>query len=329
MFGKLTSTKCAVLCAIAAGALTAALTPIPFRTIDAQTPGQVGTSQGSPPLKPVMVLQERVDTDKYQKTMSLKDALKTLQEELAARKLELDIIVDIDVFKVEHPDAPGILETPVTLTALPRKVTAAMLLRQILNKAEPNNAAFVAFGDHVLITTIDRTSPESLLMQHVVAVYDKKPLAQVLRDLADKTGVSIALDRRAGDKEDYLISASFQRDATLAGALRVVTEMADLKVLLLDGLVYVTTQSHAEQLREEQKQQQKDHYVLWPLSRYLDPSSANLQLLPPLGGAPPGAVGVGLPGFPGQQGPGLNFDPPPPPVPVDAPPMRTKKVDPA
>jgi len=306
-----------MLFAVAAGALTTAVMAPPTPTVGAQGVGQGGVKQTATPMKPLQILQERVDTDKFQKMTALKDALKTLQDELAGRGMELDIIVDVDVFKMENPDAPDIYETRVFLPPLPRKLTGSMLLRQILNKVDTKNAAFVVFGDHVLITTVERTGPESLLLQHVVAVYEKKPLGQVLRDLAEKTGVSITLDRRAGDKEEYLVSAAFQRDATLAGALRVVTEMADLKVLLLDGMVYVTTHDHAEQLRKEQIQQEKDRHILWPLSKHLDPRSADPSSLPAIGGGL-ALAGPGLPGFPGAPGPGLGSEPPSPPIPVDA-----------
>jgi hypothetical protein len=262
--------------------------------------------------KPLLILQERVDMDKFQQPMTLKDALELLHKDLAARGMELDIVVDVEVFKAEAPDAADIYDTQIRLQPLPRKLTVAMLLRQLLNRIPSGNASYVVFGDHVLVTTASRTGIDSLLLQHVGGLYEARPLGQLLRDLAEKTGTTIVVDKRVGDKEERAVTVIFQQDATLAGALRVVTEMVDLKAVVLDGIIFVTTPAHAEQLRKEQKQQEKDRHLLWPISEYLDTR-------PP---APP-VMQPGLPGFPGMP----SIDPlRPAPTPLDAPPLVRREA---
>jgi hypothetical protein len=262
--------------------------------------------------KPLLILQERVDMDKFQQQMNLKEALEILHKDLAARGMELDIVIDVEVFKAEAPDAPDIYDTLIRLQPLPRKLTVAVLLRQLLNRIPSGNASYVVFGDHVLVTTASRTGIDSLLLQHVGGLYEGRPLGQLLRDLAEKTGTTIVVDKRVGDKEERAVTVIFQQDVTLAGALRVVTEMVDLKVVLLDGIIFVTTPVHADQLRKEQKQQEKDRHLLWPISEYLDSRPPALPATQP-----------GLPGFPAMPW----IDPVrPAPTPLDAPPSVRKEA---
>src|SRR5262249_38084445 len=103
--------------------------------------------------------------------------------------------------------------------------------------------------------TYFRSSPELKLSARVRGAFEKRPLAAILRDLADTMGVTIVIDNRARNMAAEEVSATFGNDTDLAGTLRVLTEMADLKVLLLDGTFYVTTQEHAETIRNEKRQQ--------------------------------------------------------------------------
>jgi hypothetical protein len=267
--------------------------------------------------KPLLILEEKIDVDKFGASLSLKDALGVLQKDLADRGMELDIIVDADAFKELNPDAPDVFDTQVRISPIARKLTVATLLRQMLNKVATGNASFLVFRDYVLVTTVERSGIESLLLQKVGGVYDNRPLAQLLSDLAEKTAVTIVLDKRAAEKANSPISVTFQRDSTLAGALRVVTEQVDLKVVLLDGVIYVTTPVHAEQLRKDQKQLEKDRYVLWSISEFLNPRQAEpIQTWMPLGPGMPGMFGV----------PSPDAGPRDMPTPVDGPSARRKEA---
>jgi hypothetical protein len=285
-------------------------------------PGKDDGKKPAAPKKLVLILEEKIDVGKFEGPLTLKDALATLQKELADRGLELDIVVDADVFKEENPDAPDIFETQVKISPIPRRLSVGVLLRQMLNKVPTSNATFLVFRDHVLVTTVSRSGIESLLLQKVSGVYENRPLVQLLSDLGEKTGVTIVVDKRVGDKANSPISVTFQRDLTLAGALRVVTELADVKVVLLDGVLFVTTAAHAEELRKEQKQQQKDRNVLWSIGEFLNPQQPETTpgLWIPIG---PGGPMPGLPGAPVQ-----DIAPREMPIPVDAPPGSRRK-DPA
>jgi type II secretory pathway component GspD/PulD (secretin) len=167
---------------------------------------------------------------------------------------ELPILIDVEMFKTENPDAPDLYETKIRFPPFPRRMTVAAALRVILDQIETKNATYVVLPGRVLVTTDVAASPLVKLGEKVRGVFEKQPLNSVTHELAEATGVTIIIDGRAGDKAHAVISATFGNDIDLAGALRVLAEMADLKVVLLDGTFYVTTPAHAEALRNEKRQ---------------------------------------------------------------------------
>jgi hypothetical protein len=192
-----------------------------------------------------------MDMKDFQQPMSLKEALGLLYEQLNADGKEWPILVDADAFREEYPDDPDIYETQVRIPPFPRKMSIGQVLRLALSKVPRNNATFFVYPDRIEITTLKRGAVEYKLKQRVVAAFDNRKLSQALRELSDMTATTIIIDSRVGDKQDRLVSASFLHDVNLAGAVRVLSEMADLKVVVLDGVIFVTTPAHAEALRKE------------------------------------------------------------------------------
>jgi RNA polymerase sigma factor (sigma-70 family) len=213
-----------------------------------------------PPAKDTLIksLETRIQTKVFQDAgqMSLKEALEVLVD-LARSQYhkELPILVDNEPFKAENPDAPDFYETKVQFPPFPHEMTIAEALKFILGRVDTKNATFALLPDRILITTYRMTSPAQKLNEKVRGVFEKRPLSAVLRDLSEAVGTSIVVDNRAADKAKTEVSATFLNDIDLAGALRVLTEMADLKVLVLDGTIYVTTQAQAEALRNERRLQ--------------------------------------------------------------------------
>jgi RNA polymerase sigma factor (sigma-70 family) len=246
------------------------------------------------------ILDKQIDTEPFQQSglMSLREALANLVDRVHnAYKIEIPILVDIEAFKAENPDAPDFYEAKVQFPPIPRRMTVAGALRFILSKVETKNATYVVLLDQLRITTEASTSPERMLNEKVRGVFEKRPLTSVLRDLSEAAGVTIIVDPRAGDRAKAEISATLANDTDLAGALRVLSEMADLKVLVLDGTFYVTTRDHAEDLRNEKRAQlaaQRDMRTnvdpLWPYQ-------------PKNRGAPEADAvePAGLPGFPRNE----------------------------
>jgi len=187
--------------------------------------------------------------------MLLKDTLTLLEETVKSNfGKEMPIFLDSEAFKAEYPDAPEVHETKIQFPPMPREMTVADALVYALSKVETRNATYVVMPDHILILPWERTTPARKLNEKVRGVYEKRPLNSVLAELSEKLGATIIIDTRAVDKSKTEVSATFVNDIDLAGALRVLTEMADLKVLALDGAIFVTTPAHAEVVRKEHLQ---------------------------------------------------------------------------
>jgi RNA polymerase sigma factor (sigma-70 family) len=203
----------------------------------------------------------------------LRDALGLLIDKVRkdTKGFELPILIDAEKFKAENEDAPNIYDTQIAFPPFPRQMTVASALRFMLDKVPTKNATYVVLPNHVLVTTYFSSSAERKLTDRVRGDFARRPLSAVLQQLADEMGVTIVVDGRAGDRAQTEISAVFGNDTDFAGALRVLAELADLKVLLLDGTFYFTTQDHAEVLRNEMRAKLKaqrelglDVDPLWP-----------------------------------------------------------------
>jgi hypothetical protein len=256
----------------------AAMLVLPDRHTGQTPDGRPGEGQKRGDKKPAQpakfhhLLGERLDMKEFQQELSLKECLQLIIDQFANRRIELPILVDTEAFKMDNPDAPDIYETRIKFPPFPRQMTVATALRVALDRVATGDATYALMPDHLLITTYKRTSPEYKLDQKVTGIFEKRTLQAVLRELSESQGTTIILDNRIGEKANIEVNVTFLGEVTLAGALRVLTEMADLKVLVLDGAIFVTTPAHAEALRKEHRQQLRERKdmdlepdPLWPV----------------------------------------------------------------
>jgi hypothetical protein len=209
--------------------------------------------------KLIQVLNERIDMKDLQVELTLKEFLGYITDVMTNRQLDLPFVVDTEAFKQETPDLGDLLDTRIRFVAAPRQMTVAAALRVALDRVPTNNATFVIMPDHILITTNLIASPGNKLTEKVTAVFDKRPLHAALRELSENSGTSIVIDtKRVGEKANIEVTATFLNDADLGGVLRVLTEMADLKVLVLDGTIFVTTPAHADTIRQEYRKRMQE-----------------------------------------------------------------------
>jgi hypothetical protein len=235
-------------------AVTALLQQQSVAQTPAAKPAATGDKQPISRSTLLNILDQRIELKQIRDagSMTLKEAL-TMVIDLIAKQngKEFPILIDTEAFKADYPDAPDIYETKVQFPPLPRQMTVASAIRFALNMVATKEATYVVLPDHILITTYRMTSPEQKLNEKIRGVFENRPLGAVLRELSESAGATIVVDNRASDKAKTEVSAAFVNDIDLAGALRVLTEMADLKVLVLDGTIYVTTLDHANALRAE------------------------------------------------------------------------------
>jgi hypothetical protein len=204
---------------------------------------------------PQLVLERQIDPKLFQKERPLKEALELLLRELRTDSAQLPILVDTEAFKAENPDAyptaDSFYETTVMLPRLPPAITGARALRLILSFVPTKNATYVVMPDHILVTTMTLTAPEHKLQTLVQGSFERRPLHVALTQLSQEAGVPIVIDSRATENAKRPVSATFLQEVELGSALRVLTEMAELKVIVLEKTIFVTTPAHVDVLRKE------------------------------------------------------------------------------
>ena len=91
---------------------------------------------------------------------------------------------------------------------------------------------------------------EQLIGESVSYAASDKTLADVLIELRKRTGANIVLDARVADVAKAKVSGNFN-DARLLTVLQVLTDMAELKVVSMNNVFYVTSAENADRLQGE------------------------------------------------------------------------------
>jgi hypothetical protein len=197
------------------------------------------------------LLQQTMDTEGFQGPMSLKEAVSLLQEKLKLRGHELPIHVDVGAFQADNPEAASIYDTQVAFPAAPRQMKVVQVLHFMLSRVEPANAACLIRPGYLEVTTWERAEVGYLLGQAVHVSFERRPLALALEELYQLTGVAVVLDPRALRQAQIPISGNFTNSPSLGSVLLLLSEMAGLKMLVGDNMIYMTTPAHARQLLRE------------------------------------------------------------------------------
>jgi hypothetical protein len=96
------------------------------------------------------------------------------------------------------------------------------------------------------------------------ADFQARPLADALNELADRTPYSVVLDVRLVQETARAPVTAFLPNAPLDTAVRVLADQADLKVVRLDNVLFVTTADHAATLKAEADELNKNELVPLP-----------------------------------------------------------------
>jgi hypothetical protein len=173
-----------------------------------------------------------------------------------------DVVFNVNERAFQAEGLKDVLTTPLVSEGKPlprlKNVSLNTVLRKVLSRI-PNTsgARFINRGDEIEITTMDafkasvfldpeRSRPFPLVRVEIA----KQPLEEALRELAEESGFNIVLDAHAGEKVKAEVAGSFQ-SVPLDTAVRILADMADLKPVLLENVLYVTSKENARALEEE------------------------------------------------------------------------------
>jgi hypothetical protein len=162
----------------------------------------------------------------------------------------ITIRIDNVAFKQEGQE--NVEESQVQLPPS-RGIRLGTILQSLLSRLEPVSATYLVQGNHVTIVPFSHGfDPQHLGGRQLLNVeFYERPLDKALQDLADLSGITVLLDPKVGKKAQTPVVATLQ-NVPLRTAVRLLADMADLKAVTVDNVLYVTTRANAEALEKEE-----------------------------------------------------------------------------
>jgi type II secretory pathway component GspD/PulD (secretin) len=111
----------------------------------------------------------------------------------------------------------------------------------VLNHIPTSNGTYLIRPGYIEVMTSERSYPDQ---QAVQGQFSKQPLADVIDELAEQTGISILIDPRVGAKAQTQVTVAFRGSTNLVTAVRLLADMADLKLIVVDKILYITGRSN-------------------------------------------------------------------------------------
>jgi hypothetical protein len=227
-------------------------------------PGATAEEGGREPL--AAKLATRVSFPGLDQGTPLQEALDFL-----ASRFDLTFEINEAAFKAEGVD--DVRNTPVADRPLPKMTNVRLdtVLRKVLARVPAGSgASYLVRADGIEITTYARLTQEiwgnsyaGPFLPLTNATFDKRPLEDALRELADAADFTILVDAKAAEKARTPVTARLA-NVPLDTAVRLLADMADLKSFLVANTLYVTTKTNAAALEEQEKQRLKENEQLGP-----------------------------------------------------------------
>ena len=171
-------------------------------------------------------------TIEFEPNTPLREALAHIGE-----RYNIAILLDPEAFK-EDLNETDIENKPIKLPRLV-DINLRTAVRVILDQV--NGDFYVKEG---ILRVVPKARISGLIRQPIDAFFAKKPLTDALQELSLMSGVSIVLDARAEESAQLAITADLH-NVPVHTALLVVTDMADLRPVVMDNLIYVTSKENA------------------------------------------------------------------------------------
>lgn len=192
------------------------------------------------------LLQQPIDMKDYQAPMTLKEALGLFYDTFQThRGIELPILVDQQAFKADNPKAPGLYEAQIKFPPYPRHMKLVTALKLALSQVPGEEATFLIRDGYIEITTMRELSFEKRKQHLVIGRFEREPVLSVIVGVADQAGISVAVDSRLEEKVNIPVTLTLRNGITVHDALRILTDMAGLKLVELPTSFYVTSRSPA------------------------------------------------------------------------------------
>ncbi len=216
------------LCRLFAAAVFAAV-PV---SAHAAAPAPAVPAKNANPMDAARKALDEVGDMNYQ-NKSLNEIVGDLKD-----KAKLDVTIDPTVYQF------GLDPNQPTVTVNLKGVKLKDGLRQAL---APFGLKCGLTRDGLFISTEDGLITKQL-RQRVSVDCDGTAFATAAKQLAADTGTNVVLDPRLADKANKAVTLKLE-DVPLESAIRLLAEVADLSVVRMSNVLFVTTPERAEKLR--------------------------------------------------------------------------------
>jgi hypothetical protein len=211
----------------------------------------IPASAGNPASTAQEIRDKLVSLEKgFPDNTSLREALEFLSD-----RYDVQFIINVRLFQEENAESPDKLKLQLPKVINVRLGTILpLLLAQV-------HAAYQIHPDYVEIVPIERTLPAAWkqrrdLAPTVQAEFTGRSLDEALRELAGASGINMVLDARAGEKAKTSITTSLN-NVPVDTAVLILADMADMRPVALDNVLYVTSKENAEKLLAWQEKQKE------------------------------------------------------------------------
>ena len=210
---------------------------------------------------PAIGLEKGIDAN-----TPLKDALDFISEANGATiRIDYNAFIRLGGGPGENVAAQTLSDdAPVTLKPTKKGTSLGNALSEMLAQMQ-QPATWVVKGGQIVIVPFNpymnpdagREPPQDmppisgLLREPVQVTADETPLTDALREIAEATGANIIVDVRLKEKAKVPVTAHLQH-VPLETAVRLLADMAEVKAVALDNVLYVTTKENADKLKQEE-----------------------------------------------------------------------------
>lgn len=186
------------------------------------------------------VLGQRIPASLVRKDMTVREVISEIDKFLARNEMEIVILVNVAAFK-KVDRSIDVWHSKIKTLPSHGDLTVSSALSAIA-KALPGQGMIALGPGFIEITTSQSLSNGySGLQQLVAADFDGMALREVLQELSRLSGVAIITDPRVHENSKKASIKVLLANVTIRAAVFIVADMADLKVVIIDNALYVTT----------------------------------------------------------------------------------------
>jgi hypothetical protein len=194
------------------------------------------------------VWREKLDqlvTIEFDQNTPLREVVSHISE-----RFSMTILIDKQSFQADQN--PEVEIQPVKLSQLvDAKLTTAV--RATLAQV---GGDFYTKGD-VLVVVPRRYIESGGVFKHPIGVsFSKRPLAEALGELSDKSGATVVLDSRGQEDGKLVVTGDFH-NVPVQDAVRDLADKVGMKSVVVDNLLYVTSKKNADRLEKEKVKERK------------------------------------------------------------------------